>query len=369
MRIGIRISPLASSMTGIPVYVHNIIRELSDIDSENEYFLYTNKKIPFKLELGNNFHIILVDKPYPKFQLWYQIGLPYRIKKDKLDLYHDTLFLLPFAVRKIPSIITIYDLSGLIMPEYHNLRVSITSKLIPSSIKRAKRIIAISEFTKNEIERLFPFAKGKIDVVLCGVNPDFHPIAKDKISEIRKKYKLPEKFIMFLGTIEPRKNLIGLLKAYSKIHKKISHKLVIVGGKGWKYSNIFETIETLQIKSDVIFTGFIPTEDLPAIYNAADIFVYPSIYEGFGIPLLESMASGTPVITSNISSMPEVVGEAGLLADPYSIEDIAEKIVMLAQDCSLRNILSEKGIERAKMFSWKKSAKKVLDIYKETIEE
>ncbi|MCD6594796.1 glycosyltransferase family 4 protein [bacterium] len=231
-------------------------------------------------------------------------------------------------------------------------------------IDSEKLVEILSQFAESKDAALI----GKV-VSEKGVNSVFHRIAENEIVKIRKKYNLPKKFIMFLGTIEPRKNLVGLLKAYSSIHTKIEHKLVIVGGKGWKYSNIFETIEKLQIKDKIIFTGFVATGDLPAIYSSADIFVYPSFYEGFGIPLLESMACGTPVMTSDISSMPEVVGDVALLFDPYSVEDIAEKILKLARDNSMRNILSEEGIERAKKFSWEKSARKILNIYKKVIEE
>lgn len=370
MRIGIRISPLADPFTGIPTYVFNTLKALSVLDSENEYFLYTNFPIPFELALGENFRTIIVSKPYPKWQLWYQLNLPFRLRRDGVDVYHDTLYLLPLLFpRKIPGIVTVYDLSGLVMRKFHNARVLLTSVWIPSSLKRARKIIAISEFTKNEILRLFPFAEGKIEVVLCGVSKNFTPASESQIADVRRKYHLPERFIMFVGTLEPRKNLENLLKAFSIVHKEIPHKLLIVGGKGWKYSNIFQKLEELKIAERVVFTGYVPLDDLPAMFSAAEIFVYPSLYEGFGLPILEAMATGCPVITSNVSSMPEVAGDSALFVDPLNVDDIAEKIKILSQNNELKQELSRKGIERAKLFSWEKAAKSMLEIFNKVAKE
>ncbi len=367
MRIGIRVSPLASPFTGIPVYVFNLVREIAKLDRENLYFLYTNKEIPLKFDLPQNFQVVLVKKPYPRLQLWYQIGLPLRMRKDRLDLYHDTLFLLPFLQGKIPGVITVHDLSGLLMPEYHEKKVSLTSKIIPFAVRKARRIIAVSNFTRQEVEKFFPHAKGKVRVVYNGVSPEFRPAPEEEIKRVREKYGINYPYVMYLGTIEPRKNLSTLLSAFSLLIKEFPHYLVLVGMKGWKYRGIFQALEELSIRERVIFTGFVPAADLPPLYTGADVFVYPSLYEGFGIPALEAMACGTPVVASNTSSLPEVVGEAGLLADPRSPEEIARKIRMVLRDKKLAEELSLRGKQRAREFSWEKTAKGTLEVYREVL--
>ncbi len=368
MRIGIRVSPLASPFTGIPVYVLNLVKEISKIDQENTYFLYTNREIPFRLQLPDNFHVVLVDKPYPKLQMWYQLGLPLRIRKDRLDLYHDTLFLLPFFMGRVPGVVTIHDLSGLLMPDFHQRKVSLTSKLIPLAVKKARRIIAVSRFTKEEVERLFPAARGKVRVVYNGVSPIFKPSPSLQVERVKEKYGIKGNYIMYLGTIEPRKNLKGLLKAFSMLRNKIPHLLVIVGMKGWKYEGLFELLRELDIENRVFFTGFVPTEDLPPLYSGADVFVYPSFYEGFGIPVLEAMACGTPVVASSTSSLPEVVGEAGILADPRSPSDIAMKIMRIIEEPELAERLSSLGLKRAGEFTWERTARETLKVYREVLD-
>ncbi len=368
MRIGIRISPLASPLTGIPVYVQNLVEEIARIDRENSYFLYTNREIPFPLQLPDNFQVVLVRRPYPRLQLWYQIGLPLRIGKDRLDLYHDTLFLLPFFIGRLPGVITIHDLSGLLMPDFHQRKVSLTSKLIPLAVKKARRIIAVSRFTKEEVERLFPSARGKVRVVYNGVSSIFKPSPPEEVDRVREKYGIRGNYIMYLGTIEPRKNLKGLLRAFSTLRNKIPHWLVIVGMKGWKYEGVFQLLRELDIEKRVLFTGFVPTQDLPPLYSGADVFVYPSFYEGFGIPVLEAMACGTPVVVSSASSLPEVVGGAGLLADPRSPSDIAMKIMRIIEEPQLAEKLSSLGRKRAGKFTWERTARETLKVYREALE-
>jgi glycosyltransferase involved in cell wall biosynthesis len=187
-----------------------------------------------------------------------------------------------------------------------------------------------------------------------------------KLYGVKTKYNLPEKFILFLGTIEPRKNIVGLIQAYSQLkiknYKLQNYKLVIAGGKGWRSNEIYEEWEKSEYKDDIIFLGYIDNQDKPYIYNLASVFVYPSFYEGFGFPPLEAMACGVPVITSFASSLPEIVGDAGIMIDPYNINDLAEAISKVLSDEKLRNSMIEKGLEQAKKFSWGKAAGEYLDI-------
>ncbi len=367
MRIGIRVSPLASPLTGIPVYVLNLVREIARIDRENLYFLYTNREIPFTLDLPENFQVVLVRRPYPRWQLWYQIGLPVQMRRDRLDLYHDTLFLLPLLQGKIPGVITIHDLSGLLMPDFHQRRVSLTSRLIPQAVRKARRIITVSHFTRKEVEKLFPSAAGKTRVVYNGVGSQFQPSPPERVEEVKVKYGIKENYIMYLGTVEPRKNLKTLLRAFALLKNKIPHLLVIAGMKGWKYHGIFDLLRELSLEERVVFTGFVPEEDLPPLYSGADVFVYPSLYEGFGIPVLEAMACGTPVVASKTSSLPEVVGDAGLLADPHSPGEIAARIEEVLKNPGLAEKLSLLGRKRAGEFTWERTARGTLQVYGEVL--
>ena len=187
-----------------------------------------------------------------------------------------------------------------------------------------------------------------------------------RMPEFKKKHDITFPFILYLGTLEPRKNLKSLILAYNEIKKKFpEYKLIIGGAKGWGYKNIFQIIDNLGIDKDIIFTGYIPEKDLPSLYNSAELFVYPSFYEGFGLPPLEAMACGTPVITSNTSSLPEVVGNAGIMVDPNNVNQLADAMYKVLTDDNLRRDMIKKGLKRAKMFSWKKTAKETLKVYEE----
>ena len=203
-------------------------------------------------------------------------------------------------------------------------------------------------------------------MVYNGKNERFKPLNQKEVAEVKQKYNLDFPFILFVGVLQPRKNIPTLIKAYYKLKKEgIKDKLVITGGKGWQYKEIFETVERLNLQKEVIFTGHIPDDDLPKLYNAADLFAFPSLYEGFGIPPLEAMACGIPVITSNTGSLPEVVGDAGIMVDPYDIDGLAKAMYEVLNNEGLKEEMVKKGLERAKMFSWKKCAKEVLDVYEE----
>jgi glycosyltransferase involved in cell wall biosynthesis len=185
------------------------------------------------------------------------------------------------------------------------------------------------------------------------------------LNSIKQKYHLPDRFILFVGTLEPRKNIIRLLEAYARIKDKLPHKLVIAGTKGWLYQPIFEAVKRLSLRNNVIFLGYVDDGNLPALYNLADLFVYPSIYEGFGLPVLEAMACGIPVITSNVSSLPEVAGDAAVLVDPYNVKELAGAMKHVLTNASLRKQVINKGFQQAKNFSWKKCARETLKVYEE----
>jgi glycosyltransferase involved in cell wall biosynthesis len=234
------------------------------------------------------------------------------------------------------------------------------------SARAVDMILTISESSKKDLVEMFSIPPEKVKVTYLGVDPVFYPRSKEgeEATEIRKKYELPERYILFVGNLEPRKNITSLIKAFELIEARTEADLVIVGRKAWLYDAIFQTAANSKFCDRIHFTGYVDQTDLPWIYSLATVFVFPSLFEGFGIPNLESMACGTPVISSNISSVPEVVGDAGILVEPRNIEQIADAMLRVIDDTSLSHRLSLAGIARAKQFSWRRTAQETLDVYR-----
>jgi len=369
MKIGIKISPLAVLKAGIPNYIINLLRSLGEIDTANEYFLYTNRKIPFDLDLPGNFKTIIVNKPSPHFQMWYQFGLPFRLREDNIDLFHDPVYPLPFSL-PLPGVITVHDLTNYTHRKLHGFKASFAGRFIPMHLRKAKHIITVSNYTASVLHDLFPMTAEKTTVIPLGISPEFTPEFPDKIlRSVSYRYSLPSPFFLFLGTLEPRKNLERLLRAFAVVGNDIPHNLVIAGGLGWKYERLLKLITAHPLRDRIVLTGFVDDADLPAMLKLADFFVYPSLIEGFGLPVLESMACGTPVITSDTASLPEVAGDAAFLIDPLSVESITRGIISLAKDAVLKKRLLKPGLVRAKMFSWKTTALKTLQVYENVISE
>ena len=363
------ISPLAINSSGIPNYILRLLHGFASIDRKNQYFLYTNRPIPFDLGLPDNFRTVILKKPLPRFQLWFQIELPLRMKKDGIDVFHGLFSRLPLVLR-VPGVITFHDLSGYKMPRYHKRKTHFTNLMYPLFVKKASRIIAVSEFTAKELASCFPEASGKTTVVHEAAPPEYSEVTEEsELNRIREKYDLPLHFFLFLGTLEPRKNLPRLLEAFLQVADAVPHSLVISGAIGWKTGELFDKLKKPGVKDRVRLTGFVDRKDIPALLSLADIFIYPSLYEGFGLPILEAMACGTPVITSNTSSMPEIAGDAALLVDPRSLESISNAIMTLVRDEGKRSFLRKRGLKRAGEFSWEKTARETLQVYRRIMSE
>jgi glycosyltransferase involved in cell wall biosynthesis len=299
--------------------------------------------------------------------LWHRLQLPLWVElaTGPVDIFHSPDFVLP-PVRRAKTIVTVHDLSFIRYPQCAdaNLRAYL-NKVVPRSVHRADLILADSQSTKDDLVELLGVDARRIEVVYPGVEKRFRPIEDQALLEkVRKRYNLPPRFILGLGTLQPRKNFTGLIRAFADLRFAISNlHLVIVGGKGWLYEEIFATVEHLGLGKKVVFPGFVADEDLPALYNLADLFVFPSLYEGFGLPPLEAMACGTPVVTSNASSLPEVVGEAGLIVAATKVEDLAETMQRVLGDNALRERMIAKGVDQARKFTWKEAASRLLSLY------
>lgn len=370
MRIGIDASSTIPPRTGVGNYTHHLLQALGKIDKENEYILYFNYFRPGKIVPNfeqPNFEKAINRIPSKVQRILHNnFKLPIELFVGKIDVFHNPNYFLP-PTRGAKEVVTIHDLTFKRFPETQTGKdARYFNKWVPEALKMANEIITDSQNTKRDIIELLGVPENKINVVYGAVDQRFLPINNIQIlQEVKIKYNLPEKFLLYVGMLEPRKNIPSLLRAFAVLKKQhFYHKLVAVGGKGWLYDEIFEIASQLNLTEDVIFAGYVPDEDLPAFYNLADLFVFPSLYEGFGLPPLEAMACGTPVVCSNASSLPEVVGDAAIMVDPYDMEGLAEAMHKALADVTLQQKMRAKGLKRAKLFSWEEAAKKTLAVYR-----
>lgn len=302
----------------------------------------------------------------PSQNNWHRLlfGLWKAYRDTHSDLLHVT-YNAPFIFRR-PVIISIHDVSFKRYPHYFSPKDRfLFSTLFRLSINRADAIITISEHARKEITQFFPRVKDRIFVTSLAHSNIFIPnLSKSKHRITVEKYCVKEPFILAVGNLQPRKNLIRLIKAFSKSLKAVNNlQLVIVGKEHWRSSEVFQLVRQLGLKDKVVFTGYVPNEDLVSLYNLATAFVYPSLYEGFGLPVLEAMACATPVITSNISSMPEVAGDAAILIDPYQETEMSQAIINVLTDRNLASDLAERGYQRSQHFSWEQTARQTMNVY------
>ncbi len=295
-----------------------------------------------------------------------------QLRRDDIDVFHSTYYPIPPMV-DTKTVLTVHDVRLMRFPEtYSRARYWFLKLAVPYSVKRADKIIADSDFTKEELVKLLGVPREKIAVVHPGANPRFKPIRdQTSLKRVKAKLSLPDRFVLFVGHLEPRKNLARLVEAFSilKSKTKLPHKLVILGRESWGYEPVFEAAERHNECSDIVFTGYVDEDDLPLVYNLADALAFPSLYEGFGLPLLEAMACGVPVVTSKVSSLPEVAGKAAILVDPYNVEEIADGLAAVLEDEALRQALINKGLDRAKKFRWEEAAAQIIHAYEEVISE
>lgn len=356
---------------GIGVYTYQIIKNLNEIDDENKYHLIHYSKNDLDVYNHNNEIIISKNrfiKGWGSFMFWRYFTLPRKLKTYSLDMVHDPYELGPFTFSQpYQKVITVHDLTPLIFPKlFKKMDVILHRLLLKKTIDRADKIITVSYHSKNDLIKYLNVPEDKIEVIYNGKGESFQPMNKEEIDDINKKYQLPHEFILSVGGLHPIKNIPRLLQAYNLALKDgLKHKLVIVGNPMDRSHEIFRTLKVLGIEEKVIFTGPVSEKDLVALYNAADLFVYPCLYAGFGLPPLEAMACGTPVITSNNSSLPEVVGDAGLFINPYNTKELAQSINSLLGEEKTRKKLIKKGLKRSELFKWSDTAIKTLEVYEE----
>ena len=364
MKIVILADPLNNQGAGVHVYTKMLVKSLEKQKNQHETILICQKEIGF-----TDLPCILVPSiqmpiGYQSLRLFFII--PRIIKKLNPDVVIEPTHFGPFNLPgHIKRITIIHDLTPIMCPHWHRFHSQLLQRIFLKGIlKRADLIVTNSQNTSKDLLSYAPYTKNKTQNVYLGKDPIFKPNSN---SDLIKKYGVGFPFFLYVGTIEPRKNLSGLLHAYEKFRqgKRSKAQLVIIGGKGWKSKEFFKSLNNHPYKPDIVLPGYIPTEELPVFYTEALAFVYPSFYEGFGFPILEAMSCGTPCITSKVSSLPEVGGDAALYVDPYSASEIAEKMEMIASDKKLRESLSKKSLEQSSKFSWDKFGSEFLQLLDE----
>jgi glycosyltransferase involved in cell wall biosynthesis len=290
-----------------------------------------------------------------------------------IDLFHATEHLLP-VLRRARSVFTLHDVAYLHYPQYHLPRNRLFLRLMmPRFLARADAVIAVSAFTRRDAETVYGVPAARLHVIPEGVEAQFRPMPEAELSTVRERYRLPKRFILFVGTIEPRKNLLTLIEAYAALRERARPNdgdvpgLVIAGGKGWLYTEFFDRLRSLGLQQEVTLTGFVPEDDLPRLINCAAVLAFPSVFEGFGLPVLEAMACGVPVVSSNAASLPEVVGEAGLLLPPLSVAGWVEALERVLSDPHLAAPLRALGLARAASFTWEATARQTLAVYESVL--
>lgn len=295
--------------------------------------------------------------------LWEQLAGPVWARREQLDLWHGPVNVLPLALA-CPGVVTVHDVAFLALPEaFQPFKRRYLAAFTRASCRRAERVIAVSAHTRTELVARLGVPEGKIEVVHNGVTAEFRELDAGAVTRFRQEKRLPEQPIVFVGTLEPRKNLAGLLRAFARIKTETNATLIVIGGRGWLYDETLALVSQLGLDDRVRFEGHVDSHELPLWYNAAHIVVYPSLYEGFGLPPLEALACGAAVLTSNGSALPEVVGDAALTTDVREDGELAAALLRLLRDEALRAALRERGPRRAAQFSWERTAAATRQVY------
>lgn len=382
MRIGIdcrtMLNPKTGEMAGVGHYTTYLVRALVKRAKKDTFVLFFDHRMPDRAikDLASKKNVEIVRFPYSQYKRYLPFGYSHivvaqALKRAQLDLFHAPAYIIPYQYDK-PAVITIHDLAIYPHPEWFPPKQQFSRKvLVPSSIQRAKKIIAVSQATAKMVRDLFSVAQEDISVVYEGVTKEKAVSALSKI-RTRKKFNINERFLLYIGTIEPRKNLENLVKAFDQFmrehyrhHKDV--QLVIAGVRGWKYQQIFRTIARAKWSSSIRVIGYVTQHEKITLLQASLFFAFPTLWEGFGLPVLEAASLGVPVLTSRVSSLPEVAGSGAVYVKPESVRSIQEGITMLVRQGKKRVALGKKGKQHAKKFSWEKCAAETMKVYTEVV--
>jgi glycosyltransferase involved in cell wall biosynthesis len=352
---------------GIGTYLRNLIRHLPRFDSSNDFYLLCYPRDAELLRsLSPAFHLHFVDAPNYSFSE--QWSIPIALRRIRAHLFHAPHYVLPL-VCPCPSVVTVHDVIHLLFPQYlpSQFASHYARFMIGRAVSRASLVMTVSRASKRDLLGFFDVDESKIRVIPNGIDPSMtRELGAEEIERVRRRFQLSGRNALFVGNIKPHKNVERLIAAFAKLREDSAFSdvtLIVVGDEISKYPSLRRTVERHKVRGEVRFFGYVPEMTLVALYRTADLFVFPSLYEGFGFPPLEAMANGTPVITSKISSLPEVVGDAALTVDPYNIDEIAEAMKLVLTDRKLKEGLVASGRERAAMFSWEKAVSEIHAAY------
>ena len=373
MKVAIDVRTVTPVRSGVGNYVLHLLKGLRRVAPDEEFFLVGLPKNLDVLSWDNPPHLthrtFISHESHPLGDIWEHFWLPHILEQNQVKVLHGPATLIPLVRGRYATVVTIHDLVAFLYPETIPRKYAMYMRwLIRQVVSHSDRIISVSRNTKSDLVRILGANPDKISVVHEAAQPSFKPM-KDQaeVEEARRRYGIDGPFIYHVGNIEPRKNLVRLIKAYLILRDRLGGgvRLAITGQKGWLTKKLMKALGGVELGQDVVYTGYVPHEDLPLLMNAAEVFVFPSLYEGFGLPVLEAMSCGTPVVTSNLSSLPEIVGDAAVLVDPYDEESIASGLQKVLEDQEFKNSLSVKGLEQAGRFSWSEAALKTLDVYRQ----
>ncbi len=376
MRIGIDVTAAITQGGGIGRYTRELIFALTAVDPHNEFHFFSARStasspVPNPIPQAKN--VQLYTAPFDErwlYRLWYRLRLPLPVQwfTGKLDLFHSPDFVLPPVYGRIPTLLTVHDLSFVHYPETFPERlVSYLNRVVPWSVGRATHILADSQATKDDLTAVWQAAPEKVTVLYSGVHARFQPVTEGaKLTAVRQRYQLGSApYILAVGTVQPRKNYQMLIRAFQPIAQTHPHNLVITGGKGWLMDEMLAEVARQGLHGRVHFPGFVADDDLPTLYSGAALFVFPSLYEGFGLPLLEAMGCGVPVIASNASSLPEVAGEAAIQLSPHDQNAWTTAAYTLLSNPQERTRLVAAGFRQARRFTWEQSAHQLRQLYEQ----
>lgn len=367
MNVGLDGTPLSQSLTGVGHYTLELAHALARIAPADRFELVSPLPSLNSVELPSNLHItrVSVNKLIRRF--WWQVGLPRLIRRSRFSVFHGTNYSVP--LRKVcPTAVTIHDLSLLLWPQTHEQHLVSRARFrLPLMARRADAIIVPSQSVKTEVCEHLGIDDSRITVIPEAPRSSFWQVPVEETVAVRRRLNIGDDFILFVGTIEPRKNLLTLVRAFEElVRNDVSQtQLVLVGNEGWLTGELHEFLKTAAIRERVRFTGYLADDDLRALYSSCRVFVYPSLYEGFGLPLLEAMACGAPVVTSDIPSVRETVGDVALLVAPTGVDELARSLARLLENPVEREKRSVAGKQHASKFSWEKAATATLEVYRQ----
>lgn len=368
IRIGINAHLLSGEAgyrrAGIHQYIAQVLRHLPQNGSE--YIIFTRHAEDWLGEVGTVRRSRWPTENRLARIAWEQVAWPWLAARHKIDLLHSMAFVTPWLSRR-PAVVTVFDLSFMYFPEaFPAAQRWYLASQTARSVRYACRVITISESGRQDVHRFFGVPLARIDVVYPGVDAVYRPLPPAEVAAFRERQDLADRFVLHVGTLQPRKNIPILIEAFAQAAPP-DVILVLVGGKGWLFEEIFGRVQALGLQERVRFTGYVPDEDLPLWYNAASVLALPSLYEGFGMPVVEAVACGTPVVAANSSSLPEAVGEAGLLFEPQNVAELADCLTAVLHNPDLAATMRARGLAQAQQFNWEKAGRETAEVYRKAV--